>query len=79
MVAKLVGDHTGGDVAVVYRDLPVDDPRQRCPDISLARSVLGWEPSVPLEQGLVRTAAYFRQRLAESAPGDNPQPPPTAG
>jgi len=79
MVAKLVGDHTGGDVAVVYRDLPVDDPRQRCPDISLARSVLGWEPSVPLEQGLVRTAAYFRQRLAESAAGDNPQPPPTAG
>lgn len=40
-----------------------DDPKVRCPDISRARQVLGWEPKVPLEEGLLQTAAYFRERL----------------
>jgi UDP-glucuronate decarboxylase len=46
--------------------LPVDDPLQRCPDITLAQSVLGWAPSVDLDTGLGRTTDYFRQMLAES-------------
>jgi UDP-glucuronate decarboxylase len=44
----------------VYKPLPQDDPVQRCPDISLARKVLKWEPKVPLEEGLGRTIEYFR-------------------
>ncbi|MFH1177435.1 MAG: SDR family NAD-dependent epimerase/dehydratase, partial [Acidobacteriota bacterium] len=42
------------------RPLPVDDPKVRQPDITLARTRLGWQPRVPLEQGLVSTIAYFR-------------------
>jgi UDP-glucuronate decarboxylase len=45
---------------VVFRPLPQDDPRQRQPDIALARSALGWAPTVPLEEGLKRTIAYFK-------------------
>jgi len=50
---------------VTYHDLPQDDPKQRQPDISLARSKLGWEPSVPLTDGLRRTVDYFRRSLAD--------------
>ena len=46
---------------IVYRDLPSDDPKQRKPDISLAREKLGWEPKIKLEDGLKRTIKYFRQ------------------
>jgi UDP-glucuronate decarboxylase len=45
---------------MVYRPLPQDDPKQRQPDISLARSVLQWEPTVALEDGLKKTIAYFK-------------------
>jgi dTDP-glucose 4,6-dehydratase len=45
---------------IVHRDLPVDDPKQRRPDITRARTLLGWEPEVSLEDGLVRTLEYFR-------------------
>jgi UDP-glucuronate decarboxylase len=48
-----------------YRELPQDDPLQRCPDIALARRVLGWEPSVALDDGLARTIAYFDRMLTE--------------
>jgi UDP-glucuronate decarboxylase len=48
---------------IVARPLPSDDPRQRRPDISLARTALGWEPSVPLEEGLRKTIDYFRRCL----------------
>jgi UDP-glucuronate decarboxylase len=44
----------------VRRPLPPDDPTQRQPDISLAKAKLGWEPKVPLKDGLVKTIAYFR-------------------
>ncbi len=50
---------------ITYRPLPQDDPTQRCPDITLARGTLGWEPSVALEDGLSRTIAYFAALLAE--------------
>ena len=56
---------TGSDSTIVYRPLPQDDPLQRCPDITLARKLLGWEPSVELEAGLQRTIGYFAQLLAE--------------
>ncbi len=45
---------------IVYRPLPEDDPRVRCPDIALARELLGWEPEVNLEEGLGRTIEYYR-------------------
>jgi dTDP-glucose 4,6-dehydratase len=51
---------TGGSSAIVNRPLPEDDPKQRQPDISKARRLLGWEPRVPLEEGLRLTLAYFR-------------------
>jgi UDP-glucuronate decarboxylase len=50
---------------IVYRDLPQDDPLQRCPDITRARRDLGWEPSVALDDGLARTIAYFERMLSE--------------
>ena len=48
---------------IVFEDLPVDDPRQRQPDLTRTRAELGWEPTIDLREGLVRTAAYFRERL----------------
>ncbi|HUY53809.1 MAG TPA: UDP-glucuronic acid decarboxylase family protein [Candidatus Nanopelagicaceae bacterium] len=51
------------DSAIVHRPLPADDPTRRCPDISLARSQLHWEPKVTLDDGLQRTAAWMRVRL----------------
>jgi dTDP-glucose 4,6-dehydratase len=51
---------TGSRSEIVFRPLPVDDPKVRQPDISLARRVLGWEPKVPLERGLATTIEYFR-------------------
>jgi UDP-glucuronate decarboxylase len=58
-LAELVIDLTGAKSKVVYRPLPVDDPMQRCPNISKARALLGWEPKVPLREGLQLTIAYF--------------------
>jgi UDP-glucuronate decarboxylase len=57
---------TGATSQIVHRPLPQDDPLQRCPDIRLAKSLLGWEPNVKLEDGLTRTIAFFRGLLAES-------------
>jgi dTDP-glucose 4,6-dehydratase len=63
-LADLVLEVTGSSSEVVYEPLPVDDPTQRRPDITLARERLGWEPQVPLREGLERTAAWYRQSLA---------------
>jgi UDP-glucuronate decarboxylase len=57
---------TGSASKFVHKPLPQDDPLQRCPDITLARSVLGWQPRIGLDAGLQRTAEYFRQMLADS-------------
>jgi dTDP-glucose 4,6-dehydratase len=54
---------TGSRSRIVARPLPVDDPKVRQPDITRARTLLGWEPKVPLDEGLGRTLAYFRQKL----------------
>jgi UDP-glucuronate decarboxylase len=56
---------TGSNSRVVFRPLPQDDPTQRCPDITFARRVLGWEPTVLLDDGLGRTIAYFDRMLTE--------------
>lgn len=56
---------------LVHRPLPQDDPLQRCPDITLARSVLGWAPTVELDRGLRLTVEYFRAMLAESTARDS--------
>ena len=58
-LAELVIVQTGKDPGIEYRPLPTDDPIRRQPDITKARKVLGWEPKVPLEDGLQRTIAYF--------------------
>jgi len=58
-LAELVLEMTGSGSQIVRRPLPQDDPRQRQPDIALARERLGWEPKVALRQGLERTVAYF--------------------
>jgi UDP-glucuronate decarboxylase len=65
-LAELVLGIVGGRSRLDFRPLPQDDPRQRCPDISLARKSLGWEPKVGLEDGLKETVAYFRHRLVDA-------------
>ncbi|MGA8756516.1 MAG: UDP-glucuronic acid decarboxylase family protein [Stellaceae bacterium] len=62
-LAELIIALTGSDSEIVYRPLPVDDPVQRCPDITQAQSVLGWQPRTALKDGLTRTIAYFDQLL----------------
>jgi nucleoside-diphosphate-sugar epimerase len=63
-LAEVVLRQTGSRSRVVFRPLPEDDPQVRQPDISLARSELGWEPRVGLEEGLARTIEDFRVRLS---------------
>ena len=60
-LAELVIKLTGSKSKIVYRELPEDDPQQRQPDISLAKSELGWEPTIKLEEGLKKTIEYFKE------------------
>jgi UDP-glucuronate decarboxylase len=62
-LAELVLRKVGGPSKVIFQPLPQDDPRQRQPDISLAKSALGWQPTVSLNDGLTETIAYFRHVL----------------
>ena len=62
-LAERIVELTGSRSRIEYRPLPQDDPRQRCPDIALARAVLGWEPRVALDDGLRRTVAFFEDQL----------------
>jgi UDP-glucuronate decarboxylase len=64
-LAELVVDITGSRSQIVTKPMPVDDPRQRQPDIGRARDLLGWEPTTELRDGLARTIAYFEQLVAE--------------
>jgi UDP-glucuronate decarboxylase len=59
-LAELVIELTGSKSSLVYREAPADDPKQRQPDITLAKEKLGWEPKVPLREGLAKTIAYFQ-------------------
>jgi UDP-glucuronate decarboxylase len=65
-LAHKVIDLTGSRSNVVYTPLPSDDPTQRCPDISLARERLAWQPTTTLDEGLRRTITYFDQLLRQS-------------
>ena len=62
-LAREVIDLTGSKSQIVFKPLPSDDPMQRKPDITLARKAMGWEPKIPLRQGLVKTVEYFRRCL----------------
>lgn len=65
-LAREIIEITGSSSKLEYRPLPQDDPRQRQPDISIARSELGWEPTVQLREGLARTISYFREDVGVS-------------
>jgi dTDP-glucose 4,6-dehydratase len=65
--AKAVLDVTGSNSGLVFEELPEDDPTRRCPDISKARDLLGWEPKVPLVEGLRRSLDFFRSKIEVGA------------
>ena len=62
-LAEQITTLVGGEASVVHQPLPADDPLQRCPDITRARNLLEWEPTVALGDGLAKTVAYFRDVL----------------
>ncbi len=65
--AERIRRHTGSRSEIVFRELPEDDPKRRCPEIARARRLLGWEPCVSLDQGLGPTVEYFRSLQAAAA------------
>ncbi len=62
-IARLIIKMTGSKSRIIYKPLPEDDPKVRQPDITRARTLLGWEPKVSLEEGLAKTIEYFRQKV----------------
>jgi len=62
-MAEAVLELTGSDSELIEEPLPIDDPKVRCPDISRANSILGWQPKVTLREGLVPTIAWFKEQL----------------
>jgi dTDP-glucose 4,6-dehydratase len=66
--AKRVLAVTGSKSGIRYEPLPQDDPKQRCPDITKAKSLLGWEPTIDLESGLKKSLEYFRKAVLEEHP-----------
>jgi UDP-glucuronate decarboxylase len=69
-LARAITDLTGSRAGIDYRPLPPDDPVKRRPDITLARTRLGWQPKVPFQEGLSATIDYFRRRLAATKLGE---------
>ena len=65
-IARTIIRLVGSTSTLVYRPLPVDDPKQRRPDITRARTLLGWEPKIGLEEGLLKTVDYFKSKLSQS-------------
>ena len=63
-IARVIIEMTGSRSKVVYKPLPTDDPKVRKPDITRARTLLGWEPKVPLREGLTKTIEYFRTKVS---------------
>ena len=72
--AQQVLEVTMSSSKIAYEPLPKDDPKQRCPDITKARSLLGWEPKIPLAEGLRLSLDYFRQEVAVLQAVQNPGP-----
>jgi UDP-glucuronate decarboxylase len=64
-LAELVVEMTGSSSKLIFKSLPQDDPKQRQPDISLAKNILGWQPSIQLEEGLKKTIEYFDLLLTQ--------------
>jgi dTDP-glucose 4,6-dehydratase len=62
-IAETIIRMTGAKSRIIYKPLPTDDPKQRRPDITRARTLLGWEPKVQLDEGLVKTIEYFRTKV----------------
>lgn len=62
-IAKLVTELAGSKSEIVFRPLPEDDPKRRCPDITKAKGILEWQPYVQLEEGLRKTVEYFRKKI----------------
>jgi len=62
-LAETVLKLTNSKSQIYYQKLPEDDPRQRKPDISLAKEVIDWSPNIQLEEGLIRTIEYFRTEI----------------
>ena len=62
-LAQKIIQLTGSNSKIVFKPLPQDDPRRRCPDITKAKLILNWEPKISLEEGLKRTIEYFKQKL----------------
>jgi UDP-glucuronate decarboxylase len=62
-LAKVVIQITNSKSTIIFNPLPLDDPKQRRPDISLAKKILDWEPTIQLEEGIVKTVEYFKQIL----------------
>jgi UDP-glucuronate decarboxylase len=65
-LAEMVVELTGAKSKIEYRPLPQDDPKQRCPDITMARDTMDWAPKVQLREGLAKTIAYFEERLRQN-------------
>ena len=74
-LAEKVVDITGSRSALIFKPLPIDDPKQRQPDITLARQKLNWTPKVPLSDGLERTVAYFQSVTAGEVVGGGERKP----
>jgi len=66
--AEKIRELTGTKAEIVFKPLPQDDPKQRCPDIAKARRVLNWEPKISLAEGLRLTLEYFQEKVAEAQP-----------
>ena len=62
-IAELILNLTKSDSKIKYKDLPIDDPTRRCPDITKAKKLLNWEPKIGLEMGLEKTIEYFRSQI----------------
>ncbi|HZQ63149.1 MAG TPA: SDR family NAD-dependent epimerase/dehydratase, partial [Casimicrobiaceae bacterium] len=74
-IARTIVELTGSKSKIVFEPLPEDDPRQRRPDITQAKRVLGWEPKTPLETGLRKTIEYFR-KIVQRGRRHTPAPRP---
>jgi UDP-glucuronate decarboxylase len=77
-LAEMIVSLTGSRSEIVFRALPADDPARRCPDIQLAKAMLGWQPKVPLAEGLKATIDYFERLLTGRAASSAAAQPATS-